>query len=40
MSPEEYSQDQVSQYGGGYGRRLGIGNMMYGACLTWNIKNF
>ena len=36
MSPEEYSQDQVSQYGGGYGRRLGIGNMMsqYG-----NIRN-
>jgi hypothetical protein len=36
MSPEEYSQDQVSQYGGGYGRRLGIGNMVsqYG-----NIRN-
>jgi hypothetical protein len=36
MSPEEYSQDQVSQYGGGYGKRLGIGNMMsqYG-----NIRN-
>ena len=36
MSPEEYSQDQVSQYGGGYGRRLGIGNMMsqYG-----NVRN-
>ena len=36
MSPEEYSQDQVSQYGGGYGTRLGIGNMMsqYG-----NIRN-
>jgi len=36
MSPEEYSQDQVSQYGGGYGRRLGIGNMIsqYG-----NVRN-
>jgi len=36
MSPEEYSKDQVSQYGGGYGRRLGIGNMMsqYG-----NVRN-
>lgn len=36
MSPEEYSQDQVSQYGGGYGRRLGIGNMM---SLYGNIRN-
>tara|TARA_B100000497_G_C7651830_1_gene392187 strand:- start:427 stop:1188 length:762 start_codon:yes stop_codon:yes gene_type:complete len=36
MSPEEYSQDQVSQYGGGYGSRLGIGNMIsqYG-----NVRN-
>ena len=36
MSPEEYSKDQVSQYGGGYGRRLGIGNMtsQYG-----NVRN-
>jgi len=36
MSPEEYSQDQVSQYGGGYGRRLGIGNMMF---QYGNIRN-
>ena len=36
MSPEEYSQDQVSQYGGGYGSKLGIGNMIsqYG-----NVRN-
>ena len=36
MSPEEYSQDQVSQDGGGYGRRIGIRNMMF---QYGNIRN-